>query len=66
MTACSDGITKTEEQSAGTATAGTTLGTTSADGSSADEIQWFSGDVEQAFLQAKEEGKPIFLYWGAV
>ena len=66
MTACSDEITKTEEQSAGTTTAGTTLGTTSTDGPSADEIQWFSGDVGQAFLQAKEEGKPIFLYWGAV
>ena len=70
MTACSDGITKTEAQSAGTTTAGTTLGTTlgttSTDEPSADEIQWFSGDVGQAFLQAKEEGKPIFLYWGAV
>ena len=74
MTACSDEITKTEEQSAGTTTAGTTsgttlgttLGTTSTDEPSADEIQWFSGDVGQAFLQAKEEGKPIFLYWGAV
>ena len=74
MTACSDGITKTEAQSAGATTAdttsgttlGTTLGTTSTDEPSADEIQWFSGDVGQAFLQAKEEGKPIFLYWGAV
>nr|MBC8272909.1 hypothetical protein [Gammaproteobacteria bacterium] len=58
MTACSDEITKTEEQSAGTTTAGTTsgttlgttLGTTSTDEPSADEIQWFSGDVGQAFL----------------
>ena len=74
MTACSDGITKTEAQSAGATTSGTTsgttlgttLGTTSTDEPSADEIQWFSGDVGQAFLQAKEEGKPIFLYWGAV
>ena len=66
MTACSDVLTKTEEQNAGTTTSGTTLGTTSTDKPSADEIQWFSGDVGQAFLQAKEEGKPIFLYWGAV
>ena len=66
MTACSDGITKTEEQSAGKTTSGTTSRTTSTGKPSADEIQWFSGDVGQAFLQAKEEGKPIFLYWGAV
>ncbi len=28
-------------------------------------IRWFQGDVEEAFAAAKEEGKPIFLYWGA-
>lgn len=31
----------------------------------ADEIAWFQGDVEAAFAQARTEGKPVFLYWGA-
>ena len=66
MTACGDGITKTKEQSAGTTNSGTTRGTASTHEPSANEVQWFSGDVGQAFLQAKKEGKPIFLYWGAV
>jgi len=29
-------------------------------------IDWFEGGVEDAFAQAKESGKPIYLYWGAV
>lgn len=29
------------------------------------EIEWFAGDVEEAFTFAKETGKPVFLYWGA-
>ena len=29
-------------------------------------IEWFEGDVEEAFASAKELGKPVFLYWGAV
>ena len=28
-------------------------------------IDWFAGDVEAAFAEAKSSGKPIFLYWGA-
>jgi thiol-disulfide isomerase/thioredoxin len=32
---------------------------------SADEIQWFEGTVDEAFVAAKAEGKPIYLYWGA-
>lgn len=28
-------------------------------------IEWFAGDVEEAFAWAKTEGKPVFLYWGA-
>ena len=29
-------------------------------------INWFKGSVEDAFAAAKESGKPIYLYWGAV
>ncbi len=29
-------------------------------------IAWQSGDVDAAFATAKSEGKPLFLYWGAV
>ena len=29
-------------------------------------IAWQSGDVDAAFAKAKAEGKPLFLYWGAV
>ena len=29
-------------------------------------INWFEGSVEDAFAAAKESGKPIYLYWGAV
>ncbi|MCH7834109.1 MAG: thioredoxin family protein [Proteobacteria bacterium] len=29
-------------------------------------IEWFEGTVDEAFAAAKESGKPIFLYWGAV
>ena len=29
-------------------------------------IDWFEGSVEQAFERAKADGKPLFLYWGAV
>ena len=28
-------------------------------------IDWFAGDVDAAFAEAKSSGKPIFLYWGA-
>ena len=31
-----------------------------------DGIDWFDGSVEEAFAAAKESGKPIYLYWGAV
>ena len=30
------------------------------------EIHWFDGSVEQAFVKAKAENTPLFLYWGAV
>jgi thiol-disulfide isomerase/thioredoxin len=36
------------------------------DHAAAAEIAWFAGTVEEAFAAAKEQGKPIFLYWGAV
>ena len=29
-------------------------------------IAWWQGEVQQAFDQAKREGRPLFLYWGAV
>ena len=29
-------------------------------------IDWFEGSVDDAFAAAKESGKPIYLYWGAV
>ena len=29
-------------------------------------IDWFGGTVDEAFAAAKESGKPIYLYWGAV
>ena len=30
-----------------------------------DKIAWHEGDVESAFALARDEDKPIFLYWGA-
>lgn len=30
------------------------------------EINWFEGSVEEAFAFAKEQDRPLFLYWGAV
>ena len=32
----------------------------------ADGIAWRKGDVDAAFLAAKSDNKPLFLYWGAV
>jgi thioredoxin-related protein len=29
-------------------------------------IAWFKGDVDAAFATAKNQNKPVFLYWGAV
>jgi thiol-disulfide isomerase/thioredoxin len=29
-------------------------------------VEWFPGPVEKAFETAKQQNKPIFLYWGAV
>ena len=34
--------------------------------SHADGIAWRKGDVDAAFLAAKADNKPLFLYWGAV
>lgn len=28
-------------------------------------IDWFDGSVEQAFAQAREQERPLFVYWGA-
>ncbi|HSX56975.1 MAG TPA: thioredoxin family protein [Sphingomonas sp.] len=30
------------------------------------EIAWRQGDVEDAFAEAREQNKPVLLYWGAV
>ena len=30
------------------------------------QIAWRHGDVEDAFAEARESGKPVLLYWGAV
>ena len=30
------------------------------------DIAWFDGSVEEAFALAREQNKPLFLYWGAV
>lgn len=30
------------------------------------EIAWFDGSVEAAFAQAKQDNRPLYLYWGAV
>ena len=32
----------------------------------ASEIAWRHGDVDDALAEAKEAGKPVILYWGAV
>ena len=29
-------------------------------------IDWFDGNVEAAFAEAKSKNRPLFLYWGAV
>jgi thioredoxin-related protein len=33
---------------------------------SADGVRWYSGTVKQAFDEARNSNKPVFLYWGAV
>ncbi len=30
------------------------------------DIAWYEGSVDEAFAFAKSEGRPIFLYWGAI
>jgi len=37
-----------------------------ASGARTSEIAWRQGDVEDAFAEAREQGKPVLLYWGAV
>ena len=32
----------------------------------AHEIAWREGDVADALAEAREQGKPVILYWGAV
>ena len=29
-------------------------------------VAWHTGEVDSAFARARQEGKPLFLYWGAV
>ncbi len=29
-------------------------------------IHWYSGSVDEAFAEARQQQKPVFLYWGAV
>ena len=29
-------------------------------------IHWYSGSVDEAFAEARQQKKPVFLYWGAV
>src|SRR5262249_7516122 len=40
--------------------------TTAAGAQHGDAIAWRKGDVDAAFVQAKTDHKPLFLYWGAV
>ncbi len=37
-----------------------------AEAAHSDGIAWFDGEVDDAFALAREENKPLFLYWGAV
>lgn len=30
------------------------------------QIEWFNGGLDAAFVKASAESKPVFLYWGAV
>ena len=30
-----------------------------------ESIPWFAGGIDAAFVQAREKGQPLFLYWGA-
>ena len=48
------------------ATAGCQKGGEQAAVSQASEIAWRHGDVDDALAEAKEAGKPVILYWGAV
>ncbi len=34
-------------------------------GDQAEHITWYEGSVEEAFREAENSGKPVFLYWGA-
>ena len=36
-----------------------------ADAHYADDISWFEGSIEEAFAEAKQQQRPVFLYWGA-
>jgi thiol-disulfide isomerase/thioredoxin len=57
------GVTATQPAAAaaGSPIAGSAAGTAHADG-----IAWRKSDVDAAFVAAKAERKPLFLYWGAV
>jgi len=48
------------------ATSGCSQGPDPAQLATASEIAWREGDVEDALAEAKEAGKPVLLYWGAV
>ncbi len=63
LAACSDDNGDTEAGTVGQVTSNT-IASPSENQTAA--IEWFEGSVDQAFLKAKTEGKPVFLYWGAV
>jgi protein disulfide-isomerase len=48
------------------ATAGCKQAATPPASTQAHEIAWREGDVDDALAEAKEAGKPVLLYWGAV
>ena len=47
------------------AAAATATGATGATATHTSGIDWFAGDVDAAFAQAKRDNKSVFLYWGA-
>jgi protein disulfide-isomerase len=48
------------------AAAGCKPAATSSEVASTRQIAWREGDVNDALAEAKESGKPVILYWGAV
>ncbi len=48
------------------ASRGTAASAPSAAAHAGDGIAWYQGSVEDAFATAREQNKPVFMYWGAV